>query len=391
MKLGKNTKRLNYIMLLFLFSVQALDNYCREISIGLRGLHYIKNGFLIIVTIFFLYEIFLLKSDNHGYSGIFFDEIKSIICLTVTFAILSIYFMLKNHGFERETMVGLIRIILPIIVAYTLLNVMDIDCIYSLMAILLIIMFIGYLAAFANEITISNILSIDFLNSYSPFESNYFSPAAMGFCLFFCYYRKNWVFTVLSVFFTIMTFKRIMVIYSLFLLIFGGIVKKLKKMSPFVIKIFVLGFILFSLFYIRLMDGTVEDLVFQYFGIHVNSFSMGRSYFMRVILRDFKSLGFMSSTVGYRSMEMDIPMVYVEMGILALIAIIYYMAKLVKDNWYSFLIILFCLLELLTSHWLDIIYFWIVAYITIGCIQYKSNDNKSNNRGKNKPKIKFVW
>ncbi len=79
----------------------------------------------------------------------------------------------------------------------------------------------------------------------------------------------------------------------------------------------------------------------------------------------------MSSTVGFKNMEMDLPMIYIEMGILSVAATIYFMLRLVKNNWYVFGIIGFCLLELLTSHWFDITYFWIVAYVTVGCIQYR--------------------
>jgi hypothetical protein len=80
-------------------------------------------------------------------------------------------------------------------------------------------------------------------------------------------------------------------------------------------------------------------------------------------------------------MEMDIPMIYVEMGILSVIITIYCMLKLVRGNWYNFTIIAFCLLELLTSHWFDIVYFWILAYITLGSVSYEENDSKKGKKG----------
>lgn len=388
MEIGRNTRRLNYIMMFSLFVIQALDNYCREKRIWLSGLNMAKNGLLLFMTLVFLYEIFLLnrRTNKVPFSRKFLDETRSIINMALVFALLSIYFMQKNHGFEMATIIGLARIVVPVIVVYALVNVMEIEDIYNLMSILLIIMFAGYICAVANRITLKNILAINFIKSYSPFESTMFSPAAMGFCLFFCYYRQHKILTILSVIFTILTFKRIMVLYAVFLLFFGGIVKK-WRMPVWTTKIFIIGFTILSIFYIQLMNGEINDLIYKYFGITVNAFSMGRSYFMRTILNNFKSFGFMSSTVGYRSMEMDIPMIYVEMGILAVIAIIYFMSKLIRDNWYNFLIVFFCLLELLTSHWLDIVYFWIVAYLTIGCISY-------NNRQKiikHIPKVHFIW
>ena len=140
------------------------------------------------------------------------------------------------------------------------------------------------------------------------------------------------------------------------------------------------------------MTGGLEDLIFKYFNIRLIDFTMGRSFFMQVVLSriatgTFVSTGFMSSVANFRTMEMDLPMIYVEMGFISVIATIYFMTKLAKDDWYCLFIILFCLLELLTSHWFDIVYFWIVAYITIGCIQYKKEESISYK----KTKIKLIW
>ena len=158
MALGRNTRRLNYIMMFSLFVVQAFDNYCREMKIGLNGINTIKNGLLLFMTLIFLYEIFLLRRKNGVvFDRAFFDETKSIISLAVVFGILSVYFMQKNHGFEMETITGLGRIVIPVIVAYALINVMNIKDIYNLMSILLIVMFVGYIYAIAHRITLKNI------------------------------------------------------------------------------------------------------------------------------------------------------------------------------------------------------------------------------------------
>jgi hypothetical protein len=147
-----------------------------------------------------------------------------------------------------------------------------------------------------------------------------------------------------------------------------------------------IGFIGISILYTKVMAGQLPDIIMQYIGISTNSLTMGRSYFMRTILNDFKSVGFMSSTVRYRSMEMDIPMIYVEMGILSVIATVYFITKLVKDNWYELFMVSFCLFEVLTSQWLGVPYFWILMYITLGCIVYKDEGEKFLG----KRKIKFT-
>lgn len=388
MKLGKYNRTINYIALFVLFFLQNIDNYVRERHISALGLNTIKNITLLIVGLLFLYEILQLKKiTNSAWTLFFTDELKSILFLGSSFLVLSAFYMIKNGGYVLATFMGIFKIVIPVVIAYAIINVMEMQDIYKLMSILLILSFSGYLFSKIDLFSISNIKQINFATSNSPFESNFFSPTAMAFCLFFCFYRKKKSLTYLSVFFTIMTFKRIMILYAIFLLLVGGLIQK-RKISSKVVYVFAVAFLVLSFFYIKLMRGECSDIVKQLIGIDVNTFVMGRAYFMQVIIRNFKSLGYMSSTVGYQSMEMDIPMIYTEMGILSVIAIIFSLLNLVKYNMYNFLIIVFCLLELLTSHWLDIPYFWIVTYITIGCITYRTDALELQ---KAKARIKFVW
>lgn len=388
MKLGKYNRTINYIALFALFFLQNVDNYVRERHLSVLGLNTIKNITLLIVGLLFIYEILQLKKiTDSAWTPFFTDELKSILILAISFLVLSIFYIIKNGGYVSVTFIGIFKIVVPAVIAYAIINVMEMQDIYKLMSILLILSFIGYLISKIDVLSVSNIKQINFMTSSSPFEANFFSPTAMAFCLFFCFYRKKKSLTYLSVFFTIMTFKRIMILYAIFLLLIGGLVQK-RKISSKVVSVFAVAFLVLSIFYIKLMRGECTDIVKQLIGIDVNTFVMGRAYFMQVIIRNFKSLGYMSSTVGHQSMEMDIPMIYTEMGFLSVIAIIFSLLDLVKHNMYNFLIIVFCLLELLTSHWLDIPYFWIVTYITIGCITYRTDGIEIP---KAKARIKFVW
>lgn len=373
-------RTINFLVMFSVFLLQTIDNFLREKRLSIGGFSGIKNVLLAVTILFYLYQLYQLKRRKM-LPYLFKDELKSILGLAVSFAILSVSFMLRNNGFEFITVTGIIRLVIPVVVAFAVLNLMGLSDIYRLMSYLLILMFLGYLCTIANLVSIENIKSISFLKSSSPFESTYFSPSAMAFCLFFCYFRKNKSLTLLSVLFTVLTFKRMMVLYAVFLLLFGDVCKKRKEVPQWMINLFEIVFLVLSLFYIALMSGAVSDVINKYLGIQVVDFSMGRSYFMQLILLgNFKSLGFMTSTLGFRSMEMDIPMIYTEMGVLSVIAVIYFFTKIAKQNWYNFFAVIFCLFQILTSHWLDITYFWIVAYITIGCVAYKNNDSTFQRR-----------
>lgn len=386
MEISSKQRKLNYVGVFAIFFLQMIDNFLKDLNVNNTIIFLAKNGCLMVVCALFLWEIYLLRKN--GKNSTFNDEMKSILAMAGVFLLLSIYYMIKNNGVHMVTFEGIFRIMLPMVVAYAVLNVMMLNDIYKLMTVLLVVTFVGYLISQGLEnLTLENLMSISLVESYSPFESNYFSPTAVGFCLFFCYYRRNKFLTLLSVVFTIMTFKRFMIIYSLFLFLTGWLLKKLKKMPKILEVIFGLIFFGITIFYIQLMLGDVEDIIYQILGISANQFTMGRAWLMNdLIFRGFESTGFYTTTLNYRSIEMDFPQIYLEMGYFSIIATIYFLLRLVKQNWYNFFVIVFCLVQLLTSHWFDITYFWIVMYITIGCVAYKSDDKIDKKR-----QIRFVF
>ena len=385
-QLSLRQRIINIVGMIVVFFLQIIDNVNREKKLNIGGLNEFKNILLIFICLIFLCEIYILLQNNQNI--IFLDEIKNILKLSAVFLILSIYYMQKNEGFNIITLEGIFRILFPLLIAFSTLNVMSLDDIYKFMTIIFVVSFAAYLYIIGDNLTYENILSISLVKSYSPFESTFFSPIAMSFCLFFCYYRKNKLFTILSVMFTFMTFKRIMVFYSLFLLLFGWIFQVEYQIPKWIIFVYKILFFLISIFYINLMLGNIEDIIYKYFGISINSFSMGRAWLMQNIYYNFSSYGFMTSTINFRTMEMDIPQFYVEMGLISVIATVNYITNIAKRNGYNFLIVIFCMLELLTSHWIDIVYFWIVMYITIGCVAYKKEQKYLV---KHKLKFKFNY
>ena len=175
-----------------------------------------------------------------------------------------------------------------------------------------------------------------------------------------------------------MTFKRLMIIWAIFLFVFGKYLSRFSKkmMVPrWITFLFASVFFVICIIYIQLMSGEIEDLIYKYLGVEANIFVSGRAVFMRRIIKNFTSYGFMSSTVieNFQPMEMDIPMIYVEMGVLAVIATICCYIRFINNNWYNFFLVIFSMMELLTSHWFDVTFYWVLAYVTLGCISYKSN------------------
>lgn len=123
--------------------------------------------------------------------------------------------------------------------------------------------------------------------------------------------------------------------------------------------------------YIQMNLGNISDSIIQhYFGMNLDAFTMGRQWLYQEAIRNgYKSAGLMtlsSNAFVGRSPEMDLPNFYLEMGTFSLIIWIYTLLKISKNSLYGFMITTFVLLEMLTSHWADITYFWMIYYMVLG-------------------------
>lgn len=364
--------------LFLVFFIQVFDYMARDLW-GSFAVSIAKNIVMGIWGVLFFAEVMLLYSK--GYKPIFFKELLEILKLILVLIILLAFFAIKNEIIYINTFIShLLRWIIPVLLAFTILNVMTKKQIELIMEISLVVSFIGYfIADVIPNFSVEAVQMISFAASRSVFESNMFSPVAAAYCLYFGYHRKK-CFLWLSVLFVFLTFKRFIILTAAFLLLFGKIFTTEKQMPVYFIRLIKIAFAILAYIYIALMMGKHSELFERILGISVDSFTMGRSYLLRLIMdSSFKSAGFGSmagyvQSAGMRHIEMDLPQFYIEMGILSVLAVIHFMLNLVQRSWYNLVITIFCLVQMLTSHWYDITYFWILMYITIGSITYKSQD-----------------
>lgn len=239
-------------------------------------------------------------------------------------------------------------------------------------------MVVGFILFVLNEVSLGNfsftsIFTFSLSNSEgSLMESNYFSPMAVSLCLFFGYYRKSKWRLLLSVLFTIMTYKRLMTLLALFLLFFGEMVRH-KKISKIMLFFSGMLFLALSIYYVKMNLGLVNtNFIYRYFGVDLDKLNMGRTWmFQNVYLSGYEHHGLFSIiNSGLRNPEMDLPNMFLEMGWISIVCVIIFMLLLVSNSFYIFIAVMFTLFEMLTSHWLDILFYWIIFYITIGCIYY---------------------
>lgn len=358
----------NYIILIVLFIFQAISSALRDDEIYIFD--NIKTVVLILVIITFTSEILL----NHIKITYLKNESRIIFCWYLLLLLISIFWMSKNNSWNSAPFItGGLRLLLPIIMACLIVNLIPFEYIYKAMYIFLIISFISFLinSIVMGRFSFIEIFTLSLSNSTgSVMESNFFSPTAISLCCFFGYFRKNKTPLILSVIFTILTYKRLMAIFAIFLFIFGSFIKN-KKVAIWIRVLVGIFFFEITVWYIQLSLGQVSDnLIFKYLGQSVDQFTMGRSWlFKNLYFSGLPKSGLFSSlNTIYRSPEMDLPVMFIEMGYSAIVVTIVALIAIAKNSLYNLIVIVFVLFEMLTSHFLDITFFWIILYILIGLV-----------------------
>lgn len=180
--------QLNIILVFLLFSVETLDNYVREVG---ANLPHLKNIILMILLGVSFIQFFSIRKQNKE-RILLKEQLSDNLKICVTFAALSIYFIVKNQGFYIETVLGLVKLFLPVFIAYIMLNTLSQRQIYDIMQFYLILSIIFYIFTIGiQNFTVENIASVNFLDSYSPFESTFFSPSAFALFFYFTYNNKR--------------------------------------------------------------------------------------------------------------------------------------------------------------------------------------------------------
>ncbi len=349
------------------------------ISRGIES-NFLINVKYIILGIAIIFGILQLKYKKE--KRIYSKELLNVIVVVATIVTISLIMIVISGKFYSSFIEKTIKLILPIVYVYLLLNIMDFKDIYKCMCGALILSFAGYILEIGiDKFNINNILKIDFIHSYSPFESNFSAGTSIAMCAFFMYYRDNKVFKYLSLIFAILTFKRMAVIFALLLLFlprFIDVNKDLKRKYKNTIKVV---FILLTLIYLWLLEPQASSLFQKIFGESQSSMTMGRSDFLQKLLNmNFLSSGFGSiANILGKGLEMDLISIYLETTIIGLVVFVNGYWNCAGNKVYTFVYMMFQFLNLLTSHSLSNSFNWILAFLIIGCISYKKTQDFSKN------------
>lgn len=346
--------------------------YLKLRKIQMENMLEIKIGFLVFISLITISFIISIKAESYMMGS--------------TFII----------GSLGESL----RIFVPFIYAFLMINLLDKCQIMTIMKISLIFSFIAFfLTIDYSNVSLSNIISISFSNSYSPFENSNISMMSYALAVYFIYYReemKKWTF--FSVLLVFLTFKRVfmlgMIIFLLISLL-GIQDKRIKKSLLFVSSIFWICFITFVMYLLLPQNYSfgVERLHFD-----IVKFTMARAYRVWYLIEhNFISYGLGSTTSALRgsylgtSLELDFIKILMELGIIAVTIIIFSYYWITKGYLYSYAVMSINFLQLTMANGLTRYFEWSIVLVTIALVNINNSkkDNLFNERLKFESRIYY--
>ncbi|WP_050614500.1 hypothetical protein [Bacillus testis] len=341
----------------------------------------IDAGFLgslkyVVIIMGIAFCILQIRKKKNGL--LYLYEIKKIGTVIIVFLFISLLLSLFQGMFTSQTISELVKMLIPLFYVFCIMNTFEYKDIYYCMVTTLVVSIIGYILEIGiDTFSIANFTSISFSTSYSPFESHYAAGTSIALCAFFMYYRKSKILMLVSLLFAIITFKRLAIIFAIFLFIYSLFFETDKFVSKRYINFLKLVFIVGTIVYYFLLTPSFSNVFYNIFSVDATSLTMGRSYFLSNLLNSsYSSFGFGSSTVFMgRSLEMDLIKILLELSIVGLVFFVWNYYDLARKHLYGSIFMTFSFLNMLTSHSLTNSFYWILIMLILGCILYKREEN----------------
>ena len=186
-------------------------------------------------------------------------------------------------------------------------------------------------------------------------------------------YQNLKMMKIISFIFNMMCFKRMGMLFSLFICLFIKKKNAEKNIPKFIYILLPIVFGILTVYYTKFVSGELD-----LFGINVYKFTTGRNYIMSLWSRTgYCSYGFGTAllVIG-RYLEMDLVEIYLELGLLITIIFCFVYINISNKKLYSFLIIIFGMMGLLLSSSLPSLLTWILCFINISYLQCNEFDKK---------------
>ena len=346
-------------LLLISFFISLIGNFLDYIDVLNRDTNpLITYSFMLLPVAVGIIPIWqsLYRKNNLKY----LIGLRTGIFLFISFIVISIIRSQQSGTLPNLFWGEAIRLMIPFIYTFLFLNFLSVHDIELFMKFGLIIALVAFfLSTNFSTITLNNILSISFLNSYSPFENSEVSFLSFALATFFIYYKNKFpICTILAMLLVVLTFKRVYVLGILLLFIASMNFFKRIKIKRWVLYISSITWILLVKFYMFLLNPINYNLGLEKFHFDVVNFSMNRAFRVWYLIQHNYLSGGLTSTTKFlqnnlffngTTLELDLIKILMEIGIVGVIIFIICYYRIVGRSLYAYLLISIMLLQFLMA------------------------------------------
>lgn len=319
---------------------------------------------------------------------VFVKEFNDLMIIFVVFTIGSIIMMFITGNVSSVVFFELFKFVMPIVLAYSVLNALDGETFYNCMVVILIVSIAGYLYTLAqNGVSVSDFQNADYSTSDSATESSSFSGISLVLTFYFAFFRKRKIWLVLATVFCILTFKRLAIVFAVAAFAISFLIPRImnRRVSKnFVTLLKILTIAAVAIWAWMLLPAQ-QSWFINAFHQTPQMFTMGRSDTFRYLLSSgFQSYGFGSanetiSEVFRMPFEMDLIKIALELTPLVMVLFVWLYWDVAGTTLWGIFIIGFFMLNMITSDSLTSNFCLTLAYITCGLIEYSTPKRRSSN------------
>ena len=321
--------------------------------------------------------------------------------ITFLFAITAILQMI--NGFNSYAINEAVYYYTPLIFIIVYSQISEEQDVETILNYLFVLYIIVFLKNFAGQLTLANLKSISFANSYSPFESE----LAFVFLIFECFYlymgkRKN---AIISLILCFLSFKRISMLAAIVFFIISKWIVVKKAVNKKIVIVTTVVFVLLPVLTCLMLNDTLEAWFYQTFHVTLNEITLTRSSRIEAVINSGQIKYGLGSVTTYltkylnalhgsnfsnRNLHNDLVKIYLECGILGSIVFTYIYMKAASVSRMLFVMMCYIFFECYFNHLFgagstDI---WILIYLIMS-IAGMTTRNAESDGGENGANYSF--
>lgn len=319
--------------------------------------------------------------------------------ITFLFAITAILQMI--NGFNLYAINEAVYYYTPLIFIIVYSQISEEQDAKTILNYLFVLYVIVFLKNFAGQLTLANLESISFENSYSPFESE----LAFVFLIFECFYlymgkRKN---AIISLILCILSFKRISMLAAIVFFIISKWIVVKKAVNKKIVIVTTVVFVLLPVLTCLMLNDTLEAWFYQTFHVTLNEITLTRSSRIEAVINSGQIKYGLGSVTTYltkylnalhgsnfsnRNLHNDLVKIYLECGILGSIVFTYIYMKAASVSRMLFVMMCYIFFECYFNHlfgagstdiWILIYLIMSIAGMTTRNAESDGGENGTNN------------